>query len=98
MQVSRSSNSHNPVDYFLLPNGKADVFMRKNETTELDEEGNTIYVADEIYFQVDPSITKEYIDTNFELMWNKTENPTVEPTAEERMNMLEETINFLLGI
>ena len=98
MQISYSSKPHDTVGYFPLPNGKVDIFLHRNETIEQDEDGNDVYVAEEVYFQTDASVTKEHIEKNFELMWNKEENPPVEPTVEERLAIAEDTINFLLGL
>lgn len=100
MKVSRSPKPHNAVDYFPLPNGKVDVFLRRNETTEVvkDEEGNesTVYVAEEVYLQVDQSVTREQIETNFDKMWNSAENPVHEPSLEERTKSLEDTVLALM--
>lgn len=79
-----------PIDYYPLPNGKADVFLYRNQTIEVDEEGNEQYVADKIYFQVEQSTTKEYIEENFETYWeNKGEVIINKPTLEERIEVLE---------
>lgn len=100
MKVSRSPKTHNVVDYYPLPNGKADVFLHSNETTEVvkDEEGNegTVYVAEEVYFQVDKSVTKEQVEANFDKMWNNAENPVCEPSLEERTKSLEDTVLALM--
>ena len=72
MQISRSSKPHSAIDYFILPSGKVDVFLHKNEQTETDEEGNVIYVAEEVYLKTNAS--KEYIEAEFEKVWNETEN------------------------
>jgi hypothetical protein len=100
VKVSRSPKSHNTVDYFLLPNGKADVFLHINEATEFikDEEGNesTVYVAEEAYLRVDQSVTKEQVEANFDQMWNNAENPAYEPTLEERTKSLEDVVLMLM--
>lgn len=97
MQLSYKDNPHNRVDYFPLSNGYADVFLHKNETTETDEEGNLQYVAEEVYFQVEKSVTKEQIEGNFDYWWNSTTEQVDEPTIEERLELAESTILFLLG-
>ena len=89
MQLSYKDKKHNKVDYFALPNGYADVFLHKNEFEEVDSEGNTQYVAEEVYFQVEQTITKEQIENNFDFMWNDAENVITEPTVEERLQALE---------
>ena len=89
MQLSYKDKKHNKVDYFALPNGYADVFLHKNEFEEVDSEGNAQYVAEEVYFQVEQTITKEQIENNFDFMWNDAENVITEPTVEERLQALE---------
>lgn len=95
MELSYSNRPYNKVDYFPLSNGLVDVFLHKNERTEEDEEGNTVYVAEEIYFQVGQTITKEYIEENFDYMWDVEKNIT-EPTLESRLKAAEDVILFLL--
>jgi len=80
VQISYSPKPHNRVDYFPLPNGHADVFLHRNETTETDEEGNIQYVAEEVYFQIEQSVTKETIEENFDYMWHDAEKDKVELT------------------
>ena len=100
MQISYKDKPHNKVDYYLLPNGYADVFLHRNETIEttINEEGeeHTQYKSDEIYFQVESSVTKEYIENNFDYMWKETEEKNIkEPTDEERIKAIEDAIIFL---
>lgn len=90
MELSYKASSHKSVDYYPLPNGYADVFLHRNEKIETDEEGNKQFVAEEIYFQVEQSMTKEQIELNFDYMWNDSEKIKVkEPTIEERLQALE---------
>lgn len=99
MQISHSSKPHNKVDYYPLPNGYVDVFLRRNEREELDEEGNIQYIAEEAYFRVTKDITKEIIEESFEQYWeNKGEIDVKDVSAEYRLLMLEDTVNFLLGL
>lgn len=83
MQLSYRYKPHNKVDYFPLPNGYADVFLHKNERTEVDGDGNNQYVAEEVHFQIEQSVTKEQIEENFNFMWNDAENIKIEATLEE---------------
>lgn len=83
MQLSYRDKSHNKVDYFPLPDGYADVFLHKNEKRETTEDGGTQYVAEEVYFQIEQSVTKEQIEANFDFMWDDAENIQSEPTLEE---------------
>ncbi|MDQ0414245.1 hypothetical protein [Mesobacillus stamsii] len=102
MRISRSSQPHEAIGYYVLPDGKVDVFLRKNETTEIvtDDNGkeSAIYVAEEVYLQVDTTVTKTDVETDFNKFWDMVENPVVEPTIEERLAMTEDTINFILGL
>lgn len=98
MQKSYSPRPHNQVDYHKLSNGYADVFMHKNEASEEDEEGNLIYVADEVYFQVTQDVTKEEIEANFKYMWQDAQIKSYAPTAEERLEVLEAALlDMILG-
>ena len=96
LELSYSSKPYNRVDYFPLPNGLADVFLHKNERTEKDEENNTVYVVEEKYFQVEQSISKEFIEDNFDYMWQNTEKNMSNPTLEDRLKATEDAILFLL--
>ena len=89
MQLSYRDKSHNKVDYFALPNGYADVYLHNNEKVVADEEGNQQYVAEEVYFQVEQSVTKEQIEMNFDFMWDDAEKVIEEPTLEKRVQALE---------
>lgn len=99
MQISRSPQPHNKIDYYPLPNGYADVFLHRNETTEKDDEGNIIYIAEEVYTQVDQTLTKEKIEENFDYLWNDAETLVVdEATTEERLKALESAmLEIILG-
>lgn len=73
MQISQSNNHYNAVDYYPLPNGKADVFLHRNETAEQDIDGNTVYTVEEVYFRIAQSVTKQDIEANFDMYWGKQE-------------------------
>ena len=100
MQISYSPKPHNRVDYFPLPNGHADVFLHRNETTETDEEGNIQYVAEEVYFQIEQSVTKEMIEENFDYMWHDAEKDKVELTEldimQQKLNQQDAVIEEIL--
>ena len=83
MQLSYKDKSHDRVEYFPLPNGYADVFLHKNERIEIDEEGSKQYVAEEVYFQIEQSITKEMIEKNFDFMWNDARHIKAEHTLDD---------------
>ena len=96
MQLSYSPKPHSKVDYFPLPNGYADVFLHRNEKMETDEDGNIQYVAEEVYFQIEQTVTKEMIEENFDYMWQDAEKTVSIPTIEDRLQTAEETILYLL--
>lgn len=99
MEIAQSHKPFKRINYYPLGDGLIDVFLHKNEKTEVDEEGNTVYKAEEVYFQTRSNIAKEMIEENFESYWeNEGEVVVSESTAEERVGMLEDTINFLLGL
>lgn len=99
MQLSRSPNPHNKVDYYPLPNGYADVFLHRNETTENDEEGNIVYIAEEVYTQVEQSLTKDKIEENFDYLWEDADTIIAEEVStEERLKALESAmLEIILG-
>lgn len=59
------------MNYMPLPIiDKADVWLRKNITETKDlETGETMYMADEVYFRT--SATKETIENDFETWYEK---------------------------
>ena len=59
------------INYMPLPIiDKADVWLRKNITETKDlETGETMYMADEVYFRT--SATKETIENDFETWYEK---------------------------
>ena len=98
MQTSYSPKPHNRVDYYPLANGYADVFLHRNETEEADEDGSLVYKAEEVYFQIEQAVTKEQIEQNFDYMWQDTEHPKATPTADERLEALEQAmLELVLG-
>ena len=99
MEIAQSYKPFKKINYYPLGDGLVDVFLHKNEKTEVDEEGNTVYKAEEVYFQTRSNITKETIEENFESYWeNEGERVVTKLSAVERIEMLEDTINFLLGL
>lgn len=99
MEMAQSHKPFKRINYYPLGDGFVDVFLHKNETQEVDEEGNTIYKAEEVFFRVKDSITKSTIEDDFDSYWkNEGERIVNELTTTERIEMLEDTINFLLGL
>lgn len=84
------------VLYMPLPNGKADVWLRKNiqETTE-DEA--TVWTADEVYFRT--SLDKESIEANFETLYENGGGGTVvAPDPEIDEISVEEALAIIMGV
>lgn len=75
------------ITYMLLPDGKADVWLRKNivETTEtMDDETYSVYKADEVYFRT--GLTEDEVSAQFEeLFENGNEETESELTLEEQV-------------
>lgn len=84
------------ISYMKLPNGKADVWLRKNIAETTDEDGNTTWEADEVYFRTNldqGSILAEFD----ELFLNggetgSDEEPVGKPTVEDRLDAIEAAI------
>ena len=77
------------ISYF--PTGKyADVYLRKNERQHNNEEGQTFYEYDELTFKTTATLSE--LEENFDKYWQK------EPTAEERLAVLEKAmLEVVLG-
>lgn len=54
------------VLYMPLPNGKADVWLRKNIQETMEDE-TTVWAADEVYFRT--GLDRESIEANFETLY-----------------------------
>ena len=100
MQLSYSNKKRSAIEYYPLPNGYADVFLRKNELGEPDNEGNIGYVAEEVYFQIEQSVTQQEIEDNFEYMWNDAQKTRVETviTETDRIEALENALLEMMGV
>lgn len=85
------------ITYMSLPNGEADVWLRKNihEVEEPTEEGHTqtFWECNEVYFRT--KLTETEVTDNFEDLYLKYSHP--EPTLTERVDALEEVVLELLG-
>ena len=81
------------VSYMPLPDGRADVWLRKNIAETTDEEGRPVWEADEVYFRTNldqGSILAEFD----ELFLNggetgSDEEPVGKPTVEDRLDAIE---------
>ncbi len=90
------------IMYMALPDGGADVWLRKNinKVTVEDEgeEPSTMYEADEVYFRTNES--EEYVKKNFEKLFNGNIPipPIPEITLEERVAATEAALlEFIMG-
>ena len=85
------------VSYYSLPDGMADVYLRRELPVEKDEEGNDVYVYEEVNFKISTDITEDKIKDNFNLLFEDARALDVkEVSLEERLHMAEETIMFVL--
>lgn len=99
--LSYSTTLKNEVDYYPLPNGTVDVFLRKRLPDEVDAEGNDVFVYDEVSVNttLPKSVVEEYFDLLFDDPWALDENPTPQITLEEMAMQLvvaQEALDFLL--
>lgn len=88
MERTQSKMLLNPVDYYELPNGFADVYLRKNIAESINEEDEqTVYEADEVYFRIS-GVSKEEIEANFDYFWEDAEKvKPPEPTEIEKLRL-----------
>ena len=57
------------VSYYNLPDGMADVYLRRELPIEKDEEGNDVYVYEEVNFKISADITEDNVKDNFDLLF-----------------------------
>jgi len=99
MKISYKDQPHKKINYYPIRNNTADVFLHKNETVEKDEEGNKIYKAEEVYFNVKREITKENIELNFESFWENEGISKSEHLSEvERIAQLEDAVENIIPL
>ena len=59
------------ISYFVLPDcNLVDVYLRKELPSEVDAEGEVVFVYDEVNFKISSDITQQQIEENFELLFN----------------------------
>lgn len=85
MQITQSHKPFNKVDYYPLSNGYVDVFLHKTETQETDEDGGIFFKAEEVYFQVSNTITKQDIEEGFDFYWKNEGAELEEGTLREEV-------------
>lgn len=93
------------ITYMKLPNGSADVWLRDNITETTDEEGNTQYECDEVYFRT--TLSKSEITADFDTIFENDgttvdedtgEESVDDPTLAERVAALEEALLEIGGL
>ena len=96
------SDKPSAIMYMALPDGGADVWLRKNITQVTIEgpnaEPSQIYEADEVYFRTNESLN--YVEENFEKLFNGNIPipPVPEITLEERVAATEAALlEFIMG-
>lgn len=91
--LSYSTTLKNEVDYYPLPNGTVDVFLRKRLPDEVDSEGNETFVYDEVSINttLPREIIEEYFDLLFEDPTSLDEKPEKEFTTEQMAIALMQT-------
>lgn len=85
------------VTYMTLPNGQADVWLRKDiKETEQVYENDTLKVweAKEVYFR--DTISLEVVESNFDKLWYKYGYPA--PTDQERIDALENALMEIMEV
>ena len=91
--LSYSTTLKKEVDYYPLPNGTVDVFLRKRLPEEVDSEGNETFVYDEVSINttLPREIIEEYFDMLFEDPAALDEKPEKEFTTEQMAITLMQT-------
>lgn len=85
MLKSYTNTAMPKVSYFVLPDCEmAVVYLRKELPTEVDAEGEEVFVYDEVTFKISRDITQQQIEENFELLFSKSK------ALDERELLLEE--------
>ena len=85
MLKSYTNTAMPKISYFVLPDGEmVDVYLRKELPTEVDAEGEGVFVYDEVTFKISRDITQQQIEENFELLFSDSK------ALDERELLLEE--------
>ena len=90
------------TSYMQLPDGRADVWLRKDITQAEDEEGSTCWTCEGISFRT--SLSQEEVEENLDTIWEnggpvvdeETEEEVADGvTLKERVEALEEAVMYL---
>lgn len=85
------------LTYMALPNGEADVWMRKDVhevEQEYDGEKLKAWECKEVYFHT--TLSKAEVEADFEKLWNVNAYPA--PTTEERIDALENALMEIMEV
>ncbi|MCC8076402.1 MAG: hypothetical protein LIO95_10770 [Clostridiales bacterium] len=78
------------IQYMALPNGEADVWLRRNRE-QVDSGDGWTWQAEETYLHT--TLTRDEVAANFDALFDGTYDPeTATPTIEERVEALEEQV------
>lgn len=87
------------VSYYSLPDGMADVYLRRELPTEKDEDGNDVYVYEEVVFKISTDITEDEIRDNFDLLFEDAHTlDKKEVTLEERNRADIDYVAIMTGV
>lgn len=83
------------IQYMPLPDGRADVWLRKDIHEDVDDYGGiTAWVADEVYFRT--NLSKEEVEERFdELYANRGDGSS---QADEDEISAEEALQIIMGV
>ena len=83
-----------PVMYMPLPDGRADVWLRKNITETKDDMDHVCWTADEVYFRT--GLKESEIEERFDELFENTEPEEPEKKdLETRVTEAEQEINSI---
>ena len=99
METVLYSQMPEAILYMALPDGRADVWLRQNIEQITDENDDTQWTADEVYFRT--TLTEEEVTKGFDALFENG-GPTIdeetgeesadEPTVAERVDALEAAV------
>jgi len=70
------------ISYMSLPDGRADVWLRKSITETVGEDSNTVWECEEISFRT--ALTEEEIIENINVIWENG-GPVIDEETEEEV-------------
>ena len=73
------------VSYYSLPDGMADVYLRRELPVEKGDEENDVFVYDEVNFKISVDITEDEIRDNFDLLFEDAHAMDKKTQTEEEL-------------